>query len=402
MSEYQYYEFRAVDRPLSPREMAELRALSTRAEITPTSFTNSYQWGDFKGEPAALVDRYFDAFLYFANWGSRQLMLRVPRRFLDTEAASAYSDGETLLLRVKGDHAVIEFSSENEGGDDYEDEPEEEGHWMTALISLRAELMRGDLRALYLGWLASLRSGGWYDEAGGDEDDPESDDPFEPPVPPGLAKLSAALRTLAGFLRVDDELIEVAAAGSAGEPPAGPSPADLARWIAALPAPEKDAYLLRFLVEEGDLMLRADLANRFREATSARVAPVRDSERRTIRQLLAARNALLESKDRKAADRAAKERVRLDRERAEARGKYLDDLARRESATWHEAEALIASKLAKNYDRAVTLLVDLRDLAQRSNRLAEAEARIRKLRQQHGNKPSLMQRFDSKNLGKPD
>jgi hypothetical protein len=31
MSEYQYYEFRAIDRPLTAREMAELRSYSTRA-----------------------------------------------------------------------------------------------------------------------------------------------------------------------------------------------------------------------------------------------------------------------------------------------------------------------------------------------------------------------------------
>jgi hypothetical protein len=34
MSEFQYYEFRAIDRSLSQREMRELRAISTRAEIT--------------------------------------------------------------------------------------------------------------------------------------------------------------------------------------------------------------------------------------------------------------------------------------------------------------------------------------------------------------------------------
>ena len=34
MSEYQYYEFRAIDRPLDEDERDELRALSTRAEIT--------------------------------------------------------------------------------------------------------------------------------------------------------------------------------------------------------------------------------------------------------------------------------------------------------------------------------------------------------------------------------
>jgi hypothetical protein len=46
MSEYQYYEFQAVDRLLTQREMAELRALSARATITPTRFTNVYNWGN--------------------------------------------------------------------------------------------------------------------------------------------------------------------------------------------------------------------------------------------------------------------------------------------------------------------------------------------------------------------
>lgn len=108
MSEYQYYEFRAIDRPLSQKEMGELRALSTRAEITPTSFTNTYHWGDFKGNPATLMDRYFDAFVYVANWGTHRLMFRIPRRFLDAEAASTYCDGETLSLKAKTEHIVLE------------------------------------------------------------------------------------------------------------------------------------------------------------------------------------------------------------------------------------------------------------------------------------------------------
>jgi len=40
MSEYQYYEFRAVDRPLTPQQQAELRSRSSRATITATSFIN--------------------------------------------------------------------------------------------------------------------------------------------------------------------------------------------------------------------------------------------------------------------------------------------------------------------------------------------------------------------------
>ena len=56
MSEYQYYEFAAIDRPLTSEQMSRLRALSTRDTITPTRFCNVYTWGDFKGDPLALME----------------------------------------------------------------------------------------------------------------------------------------------------------------------------------------------------------------------------------------------------------------------------------------------------------------------------------------------------------
>jgi hypothetical protein len=39
MSEYQYYEFLAVDRPLTITEQAEIREFSASAGITTTSFS---------------------------------------------------------------------------------------------------------------------------------------------------------------------------------------------------------------------------------------------------------------------------------------------------------------------------------------------------------------------------
>lgn len=68
VSEYQYYEFAALDHVLDQRQQSELRAISTRAQITPVSFVNTYAWGDLKADPRRLVERYFDAFLYLANW----------------------------------------------------------------------------------------------------------------------------------------------------------------------------------------------------------------------------------------------------------------------------------------------------------------------------------------------
>ncbi len=51
MSEYQYYEFLAIDRPLDAAEQAEVQSMSTRARITATSFVNDYHWGNFRADP---------------------------------------------------------------------------------------------------------------------------------------------------------------------------------------------------------------------------------------------------------------------------------------------------------------------------------------------------------------
>ena len=85
MSEYQSYEFQAVDRPLTEAEMADLRALSSRAKITPSRFVNVYNFGDFRGDPLQLMQRYFDAFVYEANWGKRQLMFRLPSSLVPSD-----------------------------------------------------------------------------------------------------------------------------------------------------------------------------------------------------------------------------------------------------------------------------------------------------------------------------
>ncbi len=385
MSEYQYYEFRTVDRPLTSGQMDELREISSRAEITPTGLTNEYSWGNFKGDPDDLMDRYFDAFVYVANWGTHRLMFRVPRGLLDVRAAEAFCEDEFLTVRAEATHVVLEFVSEDEEGEGWIEGDE----WMPSLISLRAELIRGDLRALYLGWLASvpIRDG---------EEDGES---LEPPVPPGLAKPSAALKALAEFLRIDDEWIAVAAEGNPAGPPPEPSRADLARWIAGLPAAEKDGYLVRFLADEADLAVRAEMSRKFRAATAPKgkkAAP--EPHRRTVAELRAAFEARIAEKTKKAEAKAAKERAERDRTKAEERARRLDALSRREAEAWRDVERKIASTQQTQYDEAVELLVDLRDLAARSGRQAEALAKIQEIRLRHRRKSSFVHKLDAKGL----
>jgi hypothetical protein len=90
MSEYQYYEFQAIDRPLDRAAQEALRSISSRAKITATSFTNHHEWGDFKGDPREFVERWFDLHLYLTNWGTRRLMMRVPERLLRREDVECF------------------------------------------------------------------------------------------------------------------------------------------------------------------------------------------------------------------------------------------------------------------------------------------------------------------------
>jgi hypothetical protein len=83
VSEYQYYDFRALDRPLTRNEKASLRSISTRAAITATSFTNHYEWCDLKANPSKLLEKYFDAFVYVANSGTREFHIRLPQGSID-------------------------------------------------------------------------------------------------------------------------------------------------------------------------------------------------------------------------------------------------------------------------------------------------------------------------------
>ena len=122
MSEYQYYEFRAIDLPLTRQEMNELRGYSTRAEIDAHSFVNEYSYGDFRGKPEELMLKYFDAHLYVANLGTHTLMFRLPRKLVDVSIFQPYFGTEHNKLTVTEEYVVVEFTSVLEGGEGYGDQ----------------------------------------------------------------------------------------------------------------------------------------------------------------------------------------------------------------------------------------------------------------------------------------
>lgn len=363
--------------------MQALRSISSRAEITPTRFTNFYTFGDFKGNPAKMVETYFDAYLYLANWGTRKFTLRLPRRALDLKRARLYCAGDSAAARAKGEFVILDFYSENEEGD-WEDEGQ---GWLASIIPLRAELAGGDYRALYLAWLLCAQSL----ELG--------DDATEPPCPPGLATLSAPLKAFVDFLRIDDDLIEVAAAAS-------PSLVELSlgedfeRWVSVLPDSEKTALLIQ-LVRDGESHLQAQLLRRFRAAVEGANPSGTSPQRRAVADLLALAGRHREERRRMEAERQARVRARREREAAAAREEYLAGLAQREPEVWAQVDALIVTKRPGEYDQAVQLLKDLCDSALLSGRSAEIQSRIRQLQDRHAKKPSFLRRLAKTGLNFP-
>jgi len=379
MSEYQYYEFQAIDRPLTEQEMRELRAYSTRATITPTRFVNHYEWGNFKGNTAIWMEKYFDAFLYLANWGQHELMFRLPRRLLDLAAAKQYCRGETATARGKGDFVILELSSDDEGGGDWDDDG---SGWLSSLMPLRADLASGDYRMLYLAWLLCVQAG-------------ELDDGTpEPPVPPGLGALTAPLKAFAEFLRLDQDLIAAAAAGSPAEGETV-SDADVAGWATALPESEKTAWLLRLASGQG-VHLRAELLKTFR--TSRGQAGVPPGKSRSVAEIVEAGEQHAEARRRSEVEREARERMRREQEAAAAREKHLASLAKREPEAWRQVDALIATKRPGDYEKAVQLLKDLADLGEKRGRQAEVRDRLARLRQEHARKATLLERLKAAGL----
>ncbi len=375
MSEYQYYEFRAFDRPLTEREMQEVRMFSTRAEITPTSFTNEYHWGDFRGDPWHLLSRYYDAMVYYANWGSRQLMFRVPKDLIDMSAVETYCGWDSAEFQLAGGNVILSFSSSTEDPEDWE----ESENWMGMLGTVRAGVMEGDLRALYLAWLGCVQMG----DVGEDE--------MEVPIPPGLATLSGSQENLRDFLRVDQDLLEVAAERSEAnvEDMAGLGP-----WIEALSREEKDRMLLE-LCEGRGTHLAAQLRRRFLANRPTHQNP----GERTVGELLAAAEERRGRREEEEARRAAEKRALAQAKAAAKRAAYLSSLATRQEAVWADIERLIGTKQAKAYDEAVSLLKDLRDIAAQSGEADRFLTRLDSLRQRHAGKSSLMAKLAKVGLG---
>jgi hypothetical protein len=368
MSEYQYYEFQAIDRPLDRAAQEELRSISSRARITATSFTNHYEWGDLKGDPCKFMERWFDLHLYLANWRTRRLMMRLPQRFLNLADIDPFlREVDWVEVWTSGDNLIIDICPEEVEPDD--DDWDDGSSWLAALAPLRTDVLSGDFRLFYLLWLTAVQS------------ELLSDDEVEPL--PGIGPLSGALEGFVEFFCIDRDLVEAAAERAADA--AAMSKDDLRETLAVIPEREKIELLLR--VADGDTLVAAELRKSLRKKSSA---PARH---RTVGALRMRAGEIAAARERAYDERREAERRRQVEEAEKARRVRLKALRQRGVAVWREVEQEIERRNPSGYDKATELLSDLQALAAEEGSQSDFAHRLASIRAQHENKRRFIERL---------
>lgn len=363
--EYQYYEFQAIDRPLTKAEQDYVQSLSSRVKPTATRAIFTYSYADFHGSSLSVLGKCFDAMLYMANWGSYQLAFRFPKSAVNVPALESYCIDNIIEISIAEEYVIlnIEIQEEESGG-----WIEENNNWLSALIPLRQAIIQGDYRALYLAWLQAAAVSEYLE-----------DDAQEPPVPPNLQKLNTPLQSFIDWLKIDPDLIAVAAQVSQTQRELKEPFKD---WINALSDKEKTKLLLEIVT--GDSAIASQIQARLRQkfAKVPELSSVSDDGRRSFLELR-------ELADTQRSERQAKEKaVAKDKRR-----KYLESLKPQQAKIWGKVKELIARKQAQPYEQAIQHLIDLRDLAELEGDLAIFQSRIRQMQADYSNRSGLLRRM---------
>ena len=373
MSEYQYYEFAAIDGPISDEGLRYARGCSSRANVSRVRWQNTYSFGDFHGSVDTLL-KYYDAHFYIANWGTVRLGLAFPKGTIAREAIQPYLRGgeqyeDTLTVKEIGNRCIVWWEHNEEEGGSW---TEGEG-LIDTLIGVREELLRGDYRALFLGWLADFDPEEWQDPGDGAV--------LVPPVPAGLDRLSPALVALTKHFPVDRDALAVAAGRSQA---LASDRIPLAAVLEGLSVPEMRALLAR-VAEGGGVGVMTEL-NRL---TYPRVDTPAGQAMRCIdfaAQAIAARDV----RRKKDAEAAAAARQRKQRQREQ----HLASVMQRAETIWSGLDPLMDQKIASAYDQVAAQLEELRDASAQAGDTGGFQEKVAGFRRRYSNRPAMLRRIE--------
>ncbi len=83
-----------------------------------------------------MMQRYYDAHLYLANWGTHRIMLRLPRTLLDPKIAEQYCVGGQVSVSTTREYVILDLTSEDEAGEWVEDAEDS----LSAILGVRRRL----------------------------------------------------------------------------------------------------------------------------------------------------------------------------------------------------------------------------------------------------------------------
>jgi len=373
MSEYQYYEFAAIDGPISDEGLRYARSCSSRANVSRVRWQNTYTFGDFHGSVDTLL-KHYDAHFYIANWGTVRLGLGFLKGAIAPEAIQPYLRGgerheDTLTVKETGNRCIVWWERNEEGGWGW---TEGEG-LIDQLIGVREELMRGDCRALFLGWLADFDPDEWRD--------PEDGGVVMPPIPAGLEHPSPALEALIKHFPVDPDALAVAAGLSQASTP---DRIPIAAVLERLSVSEMRALLAR-VAEGGGSGVTAEL-NRL---TYPRVQIPAGQAMRCM-DFAAKTIETREGRRKKEAEAAAAKRQR----EAELRMQHLASVMQRADTLWTGLDPLMDQKIASAYDQAAAQLEELRHAYAQAADLGAFQQRLSEFRLRYSNRPAMLRRIE--------
>jgi len=361
MSEYQYIAFRAIDAPVSEKDLEFMRQQSSRAEITSLSFKNEYHFGDFRGNAAEMLRRGYDFHFHFADFGIRKLMIRFPRSLPDGKSAAQYLKDDSLqLLKDKpGLGGILCVNPFIEPGD--LDDLWELDDLLDRLLPLRAEMLNGDLRPLYLAHLAVACDGNHV-----------SEEEKDAPVPAGMDKLTDAQRAMAELYGLSEAMIAAAARNSPSLTERTDPSKDFASWLQRQPEAKKNAWLCR-LMANSQVGLRSEILADYQKDHAAPLWPTIRLDR-TVAEIRAAAEKIQIEKNRRDTEDSARQRA-----------KKLTDMAADPMRTIRETEDLVTQRSVQAYRQVALLLADLRQALSGTDQAGLADKHAVKLKEKNTN-----------------
>jgi hypothetical protein len=382
MSEYQRYEWMTSDRPLTRAQLAAVNALSSHIDASSTHALVDYQWGNFKHDPLQVLHEFFDGFLYWANWGAPELALRFPHGSLPVDLLDGYQLDEVVTFTQYLDYDLLDIHvGELEAPDEWVE------YELGSLMALREELLDGDLRSLYIVWLASQCLMG---SAEADDEEEDEDELSVPSVPPALGTLTSAQQALAELLQVPSEVLAAAARHSSAAPAA--THEDVAAWVVLLPPDRRTEYLVRLARNEPGLSrllvkeLR-ELSQPSQGKSSANPSPGEHVPYATLRAESTSIRAQWEREQREQEQRA--------------RQRQLQQIHDHPDQYWHQVDLAVMRGSGAGYDEAAHVLSELREVAERFQETRQFHERFRAWVQPHLRRPAFVKRLQERNFPLP-